>query len=134
MTLIMSTIAITSLTPIWGILGVLALLALLGAVEAFPTEEFRKGLGEIKTGVGAHQQQIAGLESAVQGLQEQQARTRTDLDRARRQLAGQPSGGSNQRRPGGVTPECAQWIGAAFVLGNARSGRLDLLEPAVRDR
>ncbi len=132
--MIIGTIALTSLTPLAAVLALLALLALLGTVDAFPVEEFRKGLGEIKTGIGTNRKQITELESTVSQVREQQEGFRAELDKVRRQALAQASGNPGPRRPGFVSHECAQWVGAAFVLGNARSGRLDLLEPSIRER
>ncbi len=69
MTLILATLFAHPAAPL-ALLGLLAVLALLGTVEAFPAEEFRKGLGEIKTGIGAHKKQLTELESALQGVQQ----------------------------------------------------------------
>ncbi len=91
-------------------------------------KEFQGLLGEIKGGWAA----LKDLPAACQSLQDDNAKLRTDLDTLRRVLASRKNDPVTLRRPGFVSLACAEYLGAAFVTGNARSGRLDLLPEHVR--
>jgi HK97 family phage major capsid protein len=58
---------------------------------------------------------------------------RADLDLVRRIVSSRRQDPVNIRRPGFVSIACAEYLASAFVIGNARSGRLDILPGHVRD-
>ena len=98
-----------------------------------PIEEFRTGISEIKKGVESHNKDVADLKSALKSVQDENAKLLTDLDKVRRQLLTLPTA-PHVRRPGFVSDHCARHLAAAFILGNARSGRLDVLHSHIREK
>ena len=94
-------------------------------METVIIEEFRKGIAEIKGG-------ITETQSVLKEVEDENQKLKADLDKVRRQwLARGPAPAG--RRPGFVSDECARNLGALFILGNARSGRLDLLDARARE-
>jgi HK97 family phage major capsid protein len=98
-----------------------------------PIEEFRTGISDIKKGVESHNKDVADLKSALKSVQDENTKLVADLDKIRRQLLAFPNA-PHIRRPGFVTDHCARHLAAAFILGNAKSGRLDLLHAHVREK
>src|SRR5215472_1603018 len=91
-------------------------------------EEFRGVLGELKDAWG----RLKPVPDTIQGLEAGQDRLRTDLDGLRRIVAARRHDSLTLRRPGFVSVACAEYLGAAMIVGNARSGRLDTLDEHVR--
>jgi HK97 family phage major capsid protein len=131
MTLVLGSVVLGTLAPLMVLAGFVVVFAFLGSVDAFPVEEFREGLGEIKRGIGENREGLGALEGKVKSVEAEHNRLRGELDRVRRHALGRPG---VTRRAGWVSEDCAQWLGAAFVLGNARSGRLDPLDAHYRER
>jgi len=90
-------------------------------METAIIDELRQGIAEIKSGISE--------------TKEENNKLKTELDKARRQWLARRLGGdaSPYRRAGFVSDECARNLGALFILGNARSGRLDLLDARARE-
>src|SRR5215831_16878233 len=84
-------------------------------------DEFRGVLGEFKDAWG----RLKPVPDTVQGLEAGQERLRADLDAVRRIMAARRHDSLTLRRPGFVSVACAEYLGAAMIVGNARSGRLD---------
>lgn len=106
--------------------------------QADPIEEFRSGISEIRRGVESHNKDVTDVKSALKSLQDVNAQLTAELDRIRRQLlTTHPSIHSSIpphiRRPGFVSDHCARHLAAMFILGNARSGRLDRLDTRQRE-
>ena len=99
-----------------------------------PVEEFRTGISEIRKGIESHNKDVTDLRSALKSVQDENAKLVAELDKMRRQLLTYNPGGSHIRRPGFVTDHCARHLGAAFIIGNARSGRLDILPAHTREK
>jgi hypothetical protein len=101
MTLVIGSIVLGTLTPVVAIVGLIVVLALLGSVDAFPVEEFREGLGDIKRGIGENKEQLGFLEGSVKSVKKEHEGMRAELDKVRRVLAhghlGRPSGGVGRR-------------------------------------
>lgn len=102
-------------------------------------------LAEFKTlleGMKVGWEDIKGLPAKVKALQDAAAKQleletsatkmREELDQLRRQFAQRRSTPTSVRLPGRVSIECAEFIGAAYVLGNAKAGRLDMLPEHIR--
>src|SRR5262249_46351832 len=98
------------------------------ALSQEQVDEFRDVLGEFKDAWG----RLKPVPDSVQGLEAGQERLRSDLDGLRRLMAGRRQDSLTQRRPGFVSVACAEYLGAAMIVGNARSGRLDTLDEHVR--
>src|SRR5262245_43976302 len=87
-------------------------------METAIIDELRKGIAEIKIGISE--------------TKEENQKLKAELDKLRRH--GLARGiASSARRPGFVSDECARSLGALFILGNARSGRLDMLDSHTRE-
>jgi len=103
-----------------------------------PVEEFRTGISEIRKGVESQNKDVTDLKSALKSVQDENAKLLTQFDKIRRELLTYPSIHSSihpcVRRPGFVSDLAARHLAAAFILGNAKSGRLDILHEHVRDK
>jgi HK97 family phage major capsid protein len=91
-------------------------------------KEFSTVLAEIKTGWS----QTKDLPGTVKTLQDQTTRLNTTLEETRRIMTSLQAAQPATRRPGFVTLDCAEFIGSAFLLGNARAGRLDVLPEHIK--
>jgi HK97 family phage major capsid protein len=91
-------------------------------------QEFQGILGEIRQGWT----ELRTAPEQLHGLQAIQEHLRSDLDALRRVVASRRHDPAAVRRPGFVSLECAEYLGSAMILGNAKSGRLDLLEEPTR--
>src|SRR5688572_31224687 len=66
---------------------------------------------------------------------DEKAKVRQDLDTFKRSYGSlRKSQSMTLRAPGRISIECAEFLGASFVLGNAKAGRLDMLDPNVRTK
>ncbi len=107
------------------------------------------GLKEIKEGIGKIVERIKGVEDKQKAEDdaktkaaeekkkddEERAKVRQDLDLFKRSYSSlRKSQSMTLRAPGRISIECAEFLGAAFVLGNAKAGRLDMLDPHVRTK
>ena len=130
------------------VLGVLLLLACmvdangiqlhqagLGLGLTFGTldvEQFKTGIGEIKTG-------IEGLKSEYKTLSQANEALRKEFDEAKGHLDSLRKSNlrlvrNNSRRVGEVSDDCARHIGALTVLGADAHGRLNALENSLRGK
>jgi HK97 family phage major capsid protein len=99
-----------------------------------PIEEFRTGISEIRKGVESHNKDVTDLKSALKSVQDENARLTGELDKVRRQLLTYGPAGAHVRRPGFISDHCARHLAASFILGNAKSGRLDILNEHLREK
>lgn len=120
--------------------GTLGSLALLANAPMVVPKEVTDALGEIKTGIKQSGDQITKIatdqeESSkkLKTLEEELERSTKELDKLRKQFLQRGSIGGSIRRPGFVTDECAQVLGANFILGNARAGRLEQVDATRRE-
>src|SRR5688572_3942168 len=90
--------------------------------ETNPTEEFRIGITEMREGISTNTKNLTDLQTALRSVQDENARLTSDLDKVRRQLLAYPTS-PTIRRAGYVSDHCARHLGAAFIIGNAKSGR-----------
>jgi HK97 family phage major capsid protein len=102
--------------------------------QTTPVEEFRTNLSEILKGVESHDQDVTDLKSALKSVQDENAKLNLELDKIRRQLVLSGPVAPHVRRPGFVSDLAARHLGAAFILGNAKSGRLDVLDAHIREK
>ena len=102
-------------------------------MEPTVIEEFRKGITDIQSGIATTQKDLTGVKSHLQTVQDDNARLKTELDSVRKQLLVRGPIAATQRRPGFVSDACARHLAATFIVGNARAGRLDLLDARQRD-
>jgi HK97 family phage major capsid protein len=102
-------------------------------MEPTVIEEFRKGITDIQSGIANTQKDLTSVKSNVQTVQDENARLKSELDSVRKQLLARGPIGQTQRRPGFVSDACARHLAATFIVGNARAGRLDLLDARQRD-
>jgi HK97 family phage major capsid protein len=93
----------------------------------------RKDLADLKTGIGDHQKSFTDLQSSVKTIQDENAKLHTELDKVRRQLLAYGPVSPHVRRPGFVSDLCARQLAAVFIMGNAKAGRLDLLDSRQRE-
>ena len=98
-----------------------------------PIEEFRAGISEIRKGVESHNKDVNDLKSALKSVQDENTRLLAELDKVRRQLLAHGPVAPHVRRPGFVSDFAARHLAASFILGNARAGRLDLLDSRQRE-
>jgi HK97 family phage major capsid protein len=106
-------------------------LALATAPLAFTEEQvrqFQETLGEFKHAWT----RLKPVPDTIQTLEADQKRLRADLEEIRRISAARRHDSVTLRRPGFVSLACAEYLGAAMIIGNARSGRLDTLDSHVR--
>lgn len=96
--------------------------------------EFQTGLSEIQKGLDSHNKDVTDLKSALRSVQDENAKLAAELDKVRRQWLALGTSTPHIRRPGFVSDHCARHLAAVFILGNARSGRLDILHPHVREK
>lgn len=107
------------------------------------------GLKEIKDGIGKLVDRIKGVEEKQKAeddakakaaeekkkADDEQAKVRQDLDTFKRTYGSlRKSQSMTLRAPGRISIECAEFIGASFVLGNAKAGRLDIIDSNVRTK
>jgi HK97 family phage major capsid protein len=107
------------------------------------------GLKEIKTGIegignrlkAVEDKQKAEDDAKAKAAEEkkkdddERAKVRQDLDTFKRSYGSlRKSQSMTLRAPGRISIECAEFLGAAFVLGNAKAGRLDMLDENVRSK
>lgn len=102
-------------------------------MEPTVIEEFRKGITDIQSGIASTQKDLTSVKSNLQTVQDENTRLKTELDSVRKQLLVRGPIGQAQRRPGFVSDACARHLAATFIVGNARAGRLDLLDARQRD-
>src|SRR4051794_27146956 len=102
-------------------------------------EDLTEGLSEIKTHIQTSRKDIADLKTgtekdltelktALNSVQDDNAKLKSDLDKVRKQLLAFGPVSPHVRRPGFVSDHCARHLAAVFILGNAKAGRLDLLD------
>src|SRR5204863_1916359 len=102
-------------------------------METVIIEEFRKGITDIKSGIQETQQDVANIESSLKSVQDENQKLQCELDKVRKQLLLRATSPSAPRRSGFVSEQCARHLAASFILGAARSGRLDSLDSRQRD-
>src|SRR5688572_4869439 len=95
--------------------------------------EFQTGLSEIQKGLDSQNKDVTDLKSALKSVQDENAKLAAELDNVRRQWLALGTSTPHVRRPGFVSDHCARHLAAVFILGNARSGRLDRLDARVRE-
>lgn len=76
---------------------------------------------------------LKGLPAALKAKDEEATKLRADLDVMRRLVAQRRTDSVSLRRPGFVSIGCAEYLGAAFIAGNLKAGRLDVLDSHVRN-
>ena len=101
-------------------------------MEPIIIEQFRKGITDIQSSIASTQTDVTHVKSHLQIVQDENARLKSELDSLRAQSLARAVA-SGPRRPGVVSDACARHLAALFILGNARSGRLDTLDARVRD-
>src|SRR5436309_7116994 len=102
-------------------------------METIIIEEFRKGITDIKSGIHETQEDVTNLQSTIKSVQDENQKLHCELDKVRKQLLLRATSPSAPRRPGLVSEQCARHLAASFILGAARSGRLDSLDSHQRD-
>ena len=75
---------------------------------------------------------VAELPGKVATLETENSTLKAELGNTRKLLALRSA--AVARKAGTVSLECARFLGAAFVAGNAKSGRLDILGKDIRER
>jgi HK97 family phage major capsid protein len=110
------------------------------------TAELKTALTDIKSGIdGINKKQddqanrLKAIEDKEKAREDERkkdadalAKAQQEIDGLRRAFPQRRSQSASIRRPGFVSVECAEFIAAAFIQGNARSGRLEQLDAGVR--
>lgn len=103
-------------------------------------EEVTRSLGEIKDGIKSNGEKVGKLETdqkaasdKLASVEKELEKAQQELDKLRKQFLLRGSLGGATRRKGFITDECALQLGANFLLGNAKAGRLDALGSTLRD-
>ncbi len=93
------------------------------------TQEVR----EINSRIQTNRKDLTDFQAALRSVQTENEKLQAELEKIRRQLLTAPVSGPLVRRPGFVSDHCARHLAATFIMGNARAGRLDLLDARQRD-
>ncbi len=98
-------------------------------------EEFRKGLTEIKEGITNTDKSLAGVNSEVKFLKQENDRLQAEFNKLHRRYLSSLQVSRAVAQPGVVSDQCAAHIGATFVHQCAKSGKLELLSQSsiIRD-
>src|SRR5437899_483918 len=106
-------------------------------METASIEQIHTGLTEIKDGITRTDENITGLNTRLQSLQDDQDRIDAEFNKLRRlYLAGQSAIRNPQSAtpPGLVSDEFARELGSTFILQCAKSGKLELLSQSAGTR
>jgi HK97 family phage major capsid protein len=96
-------------------------------------EAISQEVSDIKSKVQTNKKDLADFQTTLKSVQDENAKLLAELDKIRRQLLTFGPVSPQVRRPGFVSEQCARHLASIFIIGNARAGRLDLLDARARD-